>query len=139
MPLTTWTVIARLDLSAPMPTVAVTVPSSAVVVPLAVTMALVLSGTWVYLWQLFGAANQLMAALSLLLCPLTGGAEPLGAPRPPPPPPSASAEAQLQPLADWTAALLRTSPPAANGQHAALSAWPSTESLGLDGSRSGCS
>jgi carbon starvation protein len=30
-------------------------------------VALVLSGTWVYLWQLFGAANQLMAALSLLL------------------------------------------------------------------------
>jgi carbon starvation protein len=37
------------------------------VVGMAVTMALVLSGTWVYLWQLFGAANQLMAALSLLL------------------------------------------------------------------------
>ena len=32
-----------------------------------VTMALVLSGTWVYLWQMFGASNQLMAALSLLL------------------------------------------------------------------------
>lgn len=31
------------------------------------TLALVLSGTWVYLWQLFGASNQLMAALSLLL------------------------------------------------------------------------
>jgi carbon starvation protein len=30
-------------------------------------VALVLSGTWVYLWQLFGAANQLLAALSLLL------------------------------------------------------------------------
>jgi carbon starvation protein len=28
---------------------------------------LVLSGTWVYLWQLFGASNQLMAALSLLI------------------------------------------------------------------------
>ncbi len=28
---------------------------------------LVLSGTWVYLWQLFGASNQLLAALSLLL------------------------------------------------------------------------
>src|SRR5919197_1271430 len=27
----------------------------------------VLSGTWVYLWQLFGASNQLMAALSLLI------------------------------------------------------------------------
>src|SRR5574341_659737 len=31
------------------------------------TLALVLTGTWVYLWQLFGASNQLMAALSLLL------------------------------------------------------------------------
>jgi carbon starvation protein len=31
------------------------------------TMALVLTGTWVFLWQLFGAANQLMAALSLLI------------------------------------------------------------------------
>jgi carbon starvation protein len=31
------------------------------------TMALVLTGTWVFLWQLFGASNQLMAALSLLI------------------------------------------------------------------------
>jgi carbon starvation protein len=31
------------------------------------TMLLVLTGTWVYMWQLFGAANQLMAALSLLI------------------------------------------------------------------------
>jgi carbon starvation protein len=31
------------------------------------TMLLVLTGTWVYLWQLFGASNQLMAALSLLV------------------------------------------------------------------------
>jgi carbon starvation protein len=30
-------------------------------------LALVLSGTWVYLWQLFGASNQLMAALSMLI------------------------------------------------------------------------
>jgi carbon starvation protein len=37
------------------------------IIGMAVTMALVLSGTWVYLWQLFGASNQLMAALSLLL------------------------------------------------------------------------
>jgi carbon starvation protein len=36
-------------------------------VSMVVTLALVLSGTWVYLWQLFGASNQLMAALSLLL------------------------------------------------------------------------
>jgi carbon starvation protein len=28
---------------------------------------LVLTGTWVYLWQMFGASNQLMAALSLLV------------------------------------------------------------------------
>jgi carbon starvation protein len=31
------------------------------------TLALVITGTWVYLWQLFGASNQLMAALSLLV------------------------------------------------------------------------
>ncbi|MGZ5581873.1 MAG: carbon starvation CstA family protein, partial [Usitatibacter sp.] len=31
------------------------------------TVALVLTGTWVYLWQMFGASNQLMAALSLLV------------------------------------------------------------------------
>jgi carbon starvation protein len=37
------------------------------VVSMVLTMALVLTGTWVYLWQLFGAANQLMAALSLLI------------------------------------------------------------------------
>jgi carbon starvation protein len=28
---------------------------------------LLLTGTWVYLWQLFGASNQLMAALGLLI------------------------------------------------------------------------
>ncbi len=37
------------------------------VASMVLTLALVLSGTWVYLWQLFGASNQLMAALSLLL------------------------------------------------------------------------
>jgi carbon starvation protein len=37
------------------------------VVGMLFTMLLVLTGTWVYLWQLFGAANQLMAALSLLI------------------------------------------------------------------------
>jgi carbon starvation protein len=37
------------------------------VVGMIAVVALVLSGTWVYLWQLFGAANQLLAALSLLL------------------------------------------------------------------------
>ncbi len=38
-----------------------------VIFSMILTMALVLTGTWVYLWQLFGAANQLMAALSLLI------------------------------------------------------------------------
>lgn len=37
------------------------------VTSMVLTMLLVLTGTWVYLWQLFGAANQLMAALSLLI------------------------------------------------------------------------
>ena len=37
------------------------------IVSMLLTIALVLTGTWVYLWQLFGAANQLMAALSLLI------------------------------------------------------------------------
>jgi carbon starvation protein len=37
------------------------------VISMALTLALVLSGTWVYLWQMFGASNQLMAALSLLV------------------------------------------------------------------------
>ena len=34
------------------------------------TMILVLSGTWIYLFQLFGASNQLMAALSLMIVAL---------------------------------------------------------------------
>jgi carbon starvation protein len=37
------------------------------VVSMVLTMALVLTGTWVFLWQMFGAANQLMAGLSLLI------------------------------------------------------------------------
>jgi carbon starvation protein len=37
------------------------------VISMLLTAALVLSGTWVYLWQMFGASNQLMAALSLLV------------------------------------------------------------------------
>jgi carbon starvation protein len=36
-------------------------------ISMVLTLALVLTGTWVYLWQMFGAANQLMAALSLLV------------------------------------------------------------------------
>jgi carbon starvation protein len=37
------------------------------VLSMLLTLLLVLTGTWVFLWQLFGAANQLMAALSLLI------------------------------------------------------------------------
>jgi carbon starvation protein len=37
------------------------------IVSMLLTLALVLTGTWVYLWQLFGASNQLLAALSLLV------------------------------------------------------------------------
>jgi carbon starvation protein len=37
------------------------------IVSMLLTAALVLTGSWVYLWQLFGASNQLMAALSLLV------------------------------------------------------------------------
>jgi carbon starvation protein len=37
------------------------------VISMVLTLALVLTGTWVYLWQMFGASNQLMAALSLLV------------------------------------------------------------------------
>ena len=37
------------------------------IVSMLLTLLLVLSGTWIYLWQLFGASNQLMAALSLLI------------------------------------------------------------------------
>src|SRR5215216_2062727 len=37
------------------------------IVSMVLTILLVLTGTWVYLWQMFGAANQLMAALSLLI------------------------------------------------------------------------
>jgi carbon starvation protein len=39
----------------------------ATVISMAATALLVVSGTWVYIWQLFGASNQLMAALSLLV------------------------------------------------------------------------
>ena len=37
------------------------------IISMLLTAALVLTGTWVYMWQMFGASNQLMAALSLLL------------------------------------------------------------------------
>jgi carbon starvation protein len=34
---------------------------------LALALFLIMTGTWIYLWQLFGGANQLMASLSLLV------------------------------------------------------------------------
>ena len=37
------------------------------IISMVLVLGLVLSGTWVYLWQLFGASNQLLAALSLLV------------------------------------------------------------------------
>jgi carbon starvation protein len=37
------------------------------IISMLLTLALVLTGTWVYLWQMFGASNQLMAALGLLV------------------------------------------------------------------------
>jgi carbon starvation protein len=37
------------------------------IISMVLTLGLVLTGTWVYLWQLFGASNQLMAALGLLV------------------------------------------------------------------------
>ncbi len=37
------------------------------VISVILALLLVVTGTWIYLWQLFGGANQLMAALSLLL------------------------------------------------------------------------
>ena len=45
-------------------------PHVAAIVSMAATLLLVMSGTWIYLWQLFGASNQLMAALSLLIVTL---------------------------------------------------------------------
>ncbi len=45
-------------------------PHVAAIVSMGLTLALVLSGTWIYLWQLFGASNQLMAALGLLVVTL---------------------------------------------------------------------
>lgn len=42
-------------------------PHVSTIVGMALTMFLVLTGTWVYLWFSFGASNQLLAALALLL------------------------------------------------------------------------
>src|SRR5207244_1524092 len=45
-------------------------PHIAALVFMVLALAFVMSGTWIYLWQLFGASNQLMAALSLLIVTL---------------------------------------------------------------------
>ncbi len=45
-------------------------PHVSTLVSLALALFLVLTGTWIYLWQLFGGANQLMASLSLLVVTL---------------------------------------------------------------------
>jgi carbon starvation protein len=45
-------------------------PHIAAILCMTMTLVLVLSGTWIYLWQLFGASNQLMAALGLLIVSL---------------------------------------------------------------------
>ena len=45
-------------------------PHIAAILSMVLTLLLVLSGTWIYLWQLFGASNQLMAALGLLITSL---------------------------------------------------------------------
>ncbi|MFI5176774.1 MAG: carbon starvation CstA family protein, partial [Terriglobia bacterium] len=45
-------------------------PHVTAIVSMLLALLLVLSGTWIYLWQLFGASNQLMAALSLLIVTL---------------------------------------------------------------------
>jgi carbon starvation protein len=42
-------------------------PHVATIISMILTFLLVISGTWIYLWQLFGSANQLMASLALLL------------------------------------------------------------------------
>ncbi len=45
-------------------------PHISAIISMGLALLLVLSGTWIYLWQLFGASNQLMAALSLLIVSL---------------------------------------------------------------------
>ncbi|MBI5305879.1 MAG: carbon starvation protein A [Chloroflexi bacterium] len=42
-------------------------PHVSTIISMAIALFLLLTGTWVYLWQLFGSANQLMAALGLLI------------------------------------------------------------------------
>jgi carbon starvation protein len=36
-------------------------------ISIALALLLILTGTWIYLWQLFGGANQMMASLAMLL------------------------------------------------------------------------
>ncbi|MBI2320819.1 MAG: carbon starvation protein A [Chloroflexi bacterium] len=38
-----------------------------IIISIALAFLLVVTGVWIYLWQLFGASNQLMASLSLLI------------------------------------------------------------------------
>jgi carbon starvation protein len=45
-------------------------PHLATVVALIITWVLIKTGTWLYIWVLFGGANQLMASLALLLVTL---------------------------------------------------------------------
>jgi carbon starvation protein len=45
-------------------------PHVATIVALAITWVLIKTGTWLYIWVLFGGANQLMASLALLLVTL---------------------------------------------------------------------
>jgi carbon starvation protein len=45
-------------------------PHLATIVALIITFVLVKTGTWLYIWVLFGGANQLMASLALLLVTL---------------------------------------------------------------------
>jgi carbon starvation protein len=45
-------------------------PHISTLASLALALFLVMTGTWIYLWQLFGGANQLMASLSLLVVTL---------------------------------------------------------------------
>ena len=45
-------------------------PHVATIVALIITFILVKTGTWLYIWVLFGGANQLMASLALLLVTL---------------------------------------------------------------------
>jgi len=45
-------------------------PHLATIVALVITLVLIKTGTWLYIWVLFGGANQLMASLALLLVTL---------------------------------------------------------------------